>query len=321
MELLSQLAVSLWGPLAIIGLVALSGVLVAGRTRRKEWARHAMDIDSASDHELEKLIRRAELSQRAADYLHIRIRHLSYIIILASALSLTGLPYLRLPPTVELPAWIGLNVIMLLGGFLLLLYWHGWDDDREVVLRRQIRLARERLMEARGLTVRDHQTGVYSVDFWLHSIELEARRGRRAGLPITCLVIQITGLNHLREHGAATLAAEVLRRFAQELQNNVRAKDVVCRSGDDRFAIGLFHCQPSMAERIAERVTRNVRRMVLDPQSFHGWRNLHLVWSSTSLPKDGSTSVEVLRRAERALDDRLAEPPIEAFGTVNDKVA
>jgi diguanylate cyclase (GGDEF)-like protein len=290
----------------LIGLLALSGVLVAGRSRRREWARQAITIDDAPDEELEGLIQRAEQSQRAADYLHIRIRHISYFIILASAAFLTALPYLHLSPGIEFATWVGLNIITLIGGVLLLFYWHGWDDEREVVLRRRIRLARERVLERRGLAVRDHQTGVYTFDYWLHSLELDARRGRRGGLPITCLVVQINGLGHWRSHGGTIVATGLLRRLGQELVNNVRARDVVCRSGEDRFAIGLIRCQPAMAGRVAERITRNVMRMVLNAQSLPGWRGLGLIWSAASLPRDGRTAIEVFRRAERALEDRIS---------------
>jgi diguanylate cyclase (GGDEF)-like protein len=321
MELLRQVVVSLWGPLALVGLVALSGVLVAGRSRRREWTRHAMRLHSASDDELEGLVNRAEVSQRAADYLHIRIRHISYLTVLLSALSLTVLPYFHLGPAVGLRLWVALNAIMVIGSTLLLLYWHGWDDDREVILRRRIRLARERLLQQRGLAVRDHLTGAYTVDYWLHSLELAARRGRRGGLPITCLAIQITGLRAWREHGGTIQAAGVLRRFAQELENNVRAADVVCRSGEDRFVIGLFRCQPHMAGKVAERILRNVTRMVLQAQAFQGWQNLSLIWASASFPKDGETPVEVLRRTERALEDRIMRQTIGIADRTDDKVA
>jgi diguanylate cyclase (GGDEF)-like protein len=321
MHLLRELVVSLWGPLAFITLVALSGVLVAGRTRRREWARLAMNIRDTSDDDLDKLIERAEKSQRAADYLHLRIRHISYITILIAAISLTSLPYVRISGDIELPLWVGLNVVMILGGCLLLFYWHGWDDEREAVLRRRIRLAREALMERRGLTVRDPLTGAYTIDFWLHSLELEARRGRRGGTPITCMTIQVIGLHLWRTQGGAIAAAEVLQRVARELQNNVRAKDVVCALGDDRFALGLLRCQPAMAEDIGERVSSNITRMVFNALTFHGWRNVRMVWSYASLPRDGRTPVEVLRRAERTLDNQLGAATADVGGRAGSRVA
>lgn len=321
MHLFTEVVISLWGPLAFITLVALSGVLVAGRTRRREWARRAMNIRDASDGDLEEMIKLAEKSQRAADYLHLRIRHISYITILVSALSLTSLPYVRLSGDIELPVWVGLNVVMVVGGGLLLFYWHGWDDDREAILRRRIRLAREALMERRGLPVHDPVTGAYTVDFWLHSIELEVRRGRRGGIPMTCLTVQIIGLHHWRAHGGATSAVEVLQRVARELQNNVRAKDIVCWLGDDRFAVGLLRCQPALAGQIGERISNNVTRMVFKALTFHGWRNVRMAWSSASLPKDGKTPVEVLRLAERGLKNQLATVPVEVGDRTGSEVA
>jgi diguanylate cyclase (GGDEF)-like protein len=103
---------------------------------------------------------------------------------------------------------------------------------------------------------------------------------------VLCDLDDFGEINNVHGHDAGNTA---LCRVAAALNEITWPTDDVARIGGDEFAF-LTHLQPEQARHICSRV---VRTLALE--------NLHLSFASTCFPDDGTTAVELFRKA----DDRL----------------
>ena len=118
---------------------------------------------------------------------------------------------------------------------ILLRFWQGWDDDRERVLRKRLRLAYEREQARRGLVVRDESTGLYSRKFFFRELRREVGRFFQRSLPISCLILELERFDDFKSQWGEGVAEEGLKRIGQALEQNVRSYDIVARYGPNRF--------------------------------------------------------------------------------------
>lgn len=306
MEFLSNVIAPASGAVAVIALILMSSVVVAGRRRRGQWINQAQHVDYERGAALKDHTARAQQTQRASDFLNSLSRRIYYVITSISTVILLALPFIRVEQTTKLHLFLVFNCVTFLGALILLYSWHGQDDEREKLLRKKLRLAQEHTLEKRGLRVRDQLTHLYSTELWLHGLELQLGRIIRRPIPVTCLMIEIVGLAELRRIHGDKAADRVLIVVSRALARAVRTNDLICRYHDKRFAISLFRCSGKLGRSVGERITTIVTGMVLKGINRHYGRHLELQWEIATLPNDASTPVQLLRLAEQSLDEKIS---------------
>jgi len=289
------------GVLGLTVLVSLQALVVAGRWRRGQWRRRVQTMAQAKSPPTERQIRSAHQARKTSGFLSRQLGRVYYVITAVSALTLIVLPFLRLETTTRLTLWLTLTGLMMGAALIMTFYWYGWDDDVERALAKWLSEAQEHALQRRGLPVRDPHTGVYTREFWLHSLEGKIHRPFRRPRPTTCLVIEVTGLSPFTEQHGEQASRRLLAMIGQAIIKNVRPYDLVCRFREDRFAVALRRCPARFAKSIGERVTGNVQRLLLERAPERYRSGLHLRWSAATMPGDASTPVELLHLAENLL--------------------
>ena len=292
----------LFGGLAIIALLSISGVVAAGKARRRQWMFETQDMERAGNAATQGQIQRTQRAQRASDFLSDLMCPIYYVITMGSIIALVALRSMSIEAGPRALLWLGLTGVTFVGAALLLFYWHGWDDDRDAILRRKLRHAQERALSRRGLTVRDELTQLYTPEFW--SRELNRRIGRtiRRPRPVACLMIELEGLEGFRDKHGDHAGDDILNQVGQEIGHNVRADDLVCSYGGGRFAVALFRCPARFGRSIAARVENNVGSLALRATNQRYGSRLLLRWALATLPASESMPTKLLRVTWRALD-------------------
>jgi len=300
---------SIWpllGLMAIIVLFLLRGVVVAGKWRRNQFLSR-MDTLTDPRRKTSAEIAKAIRAQRATDFWEILARRFYFGIALTSALGLLLVQFLPLTTTQSLYVKAVLSLITFGATSILLWYWQGWEDDRERVLRKRLRLAYEKEQARRGLVVRDEGTGLYSREFFLQELRREVGRFFQRSLPISCLILELERFDDLKSQWGEGVAEVTLKRIGQAIEQNVRSYDIVARYGPNRFAIALLKCKGEDADSVGQRVTGNVTHLVLKEMNRRYTEQLEFVWVSCTLPQKGRTPEEATAAAERMLDFKKQE--------------
>jgi diguanylate cyclase (GGDEF)-like protein len=292
--------------MAIIVLFLLRGVVVAGKWRRKQFLRQ-MDILTDPRRNTSAEIAKAMRAERATDFWEMVTRHFYLGIALTSALGLLLVQFLPLTATQSLYVKCVLTLITFGTASILLWYWQGWEDDRERVLRKRLRLAYEREETRRGLVVRDQSTGLYSREFFLRELRREVGRFFQRSLPISCLILELEPFDDFKCQWGEGVAEATLKRIGQAIEQNVRSYDIVARYGPHRFAVALLKCKREDADGVSQRVTGNVTHLFLNEMNRRYTEQLEFVWASCTLPRKGSSPEEAMATAERMLDFKKEE--------------
>ena len=297
-----DILIPIGGLLAAVALISASGIIVTGNRRRRQWTTGIRKLHELEGVRQEEQLEKIERAQRANDFLSDSLRRLYYGITLVCVVILISLPFLPGELEAKLRLSIGLTAVEFLGALLLLWFWRTSREDRGGILWREVRRAQEKAHERRGLSVRDELTGVYTLDYWLHSLESSTSGFLRRPLPITALMLEITELGELRTVRGDRVAEDLVLRASQEITRNVRASDLVCRYRGQRFAVALLRCPTKYSEMVAERVTSNVTRLVLQGTNSRLGSNLSLQWAVATMPGQASSPVQLLRLSEASLD-------------------
>lgn len=306
-------APSIWpllGLMAIIVLFLLRGVVVAGKWRRKQLLRQ-MDTLADPRRNTSVEIAKAIRAERATDFWEMLARRFYFGIALTSALGLLLIQFLPLTTTQSLYVKGVLTLITFGATSILLWYWQGWDDDRERVLRKRLRLASEREQARQGLVVRDQSTGLYSREFFRRELRREVGRFFQRSLPISCLILELERFDDFKSRWGESVAQATLKRIGQAIEQNVRPYDIVARYGSNRFAVALLRCKREDANGVGQRVIGNVTHLVLKEMNRRYTEQLEFVWVSCTLPGKGRTPEEAMATAERILDFKKQEPQRE----------
>lgn len=112
--------------------------------------------------------------------------------------------------------------------------------------------------ELRDLSTHDELTGLANRRLLQARLPLEIERARRAGTPLSLLVIDIDHFKQLNDrHGHATGDA-ALREVARALEHGVRRVDTVARVGGEEFVVLLPQNDAASAAHVADKLRRNV---------------------------------------------------------------
>jgi len=192
--------------------------------------------------------------------------------VLASALYVAAVVVTPQMPTADVLTWsTGIRLVTFTGVGALL----GWYAARN----------RKLLTELGNRALQDFLTGIGNARFFDQRLADRCAEGRPFTL-VLADVDEFAEINDVHGHDGGNAA---LCRVAEALRDICWPTDDVARIGGDEFAF-VTHLQPEQARHVCARLAR-----VLDTH------DLQLSFGTTCFPDDGTTAVELFRKA----DDRL----------------
>ncbi len=137
------------------------------------------------------------------------------------------------------------------------------DTRAMVLLSNWLGLALENLRLSSGmekLAVTDGLTEVYNARFLRTALRRELRRAGRFGQELSLVLVEVDQLESFQAEHGDLRAAAVLKEFASLLAQQVRAFDLVARTGGDGFMLILPQTGKKGAVEVAERMRTAVER-------------------------------------------------------------
>ncbi len=108
----------------------------------------------------------------------------------------------------------------------------------------------------------DGLTGVLTRRRFLELAEIEFRRAKRYGRPLTLLIIDIDRFKAINDQAGHPFGDRIIKAVADCCAANLRPEDSIGRLGGEEFAILLPESDLEVGERIAERLRGNIERSV-----------------------------------------------------------
>lgn len=118
---------------------------------------------------------------------------------------------------------------------------------------------RRSMLSIRNLALTGALTGLPNRAAFLDTLDKAFARMRRDQQPVTLLYLDLDGFKAVNDAEGHEAGDEVLREVASVLTQAVRREDVAARLGGDEFAILLAGSDHGEAQRIGERLCREVR--------------------------------------------------------------
>ncbi|MGZ5111816.1 MAG: diguanylate cyclase [Usitatibacter sp.] len=154
--------------------------------------------------------------------------------------------------------------------------------------------------EAARLATMDPLTGAYSRRTFHEIAERELSRARRAGQPLSIVMLDIDHFRAINEKYGHRIGDEVLQRFADVVRSALRKEDMLVRFGGEEFLVLL----PDVPGPGAVVVAGRIRRSVANEPIVAGGLSLPLTVSLGVAARldEGPESIEgLLGRADSAL--------------------
>ena len=124
-------------------------------------------------------------------------------------------------------------------------------------LQDEVLLNNERLHE---LSVTDDLTGLLNQKEFKRRLELEIRRVRRFGIPVSCVFFDCDRFKAVNDTHGHAMGSHVIKQVARMLVANLRDTDLVCRYGGDEYVVALPGADLKWGVETAERL-RNLMKM------------------------------------------------------------
>lgn len=105
----------------------------------------------------------------------------------------------------------------------------------------------------------DSLTGVLNKRYFSDMLNRELRRSARSGTPLTVLMLDLDFFKQVNDSYGHLVGDDVLREFANRINELLREEDMVARYGGEEFAIMLNETGAQQAQVVAERCLEAVR--------------------------------------------------------------
>ncbi|MEZ5573702.1 MAG: GGDEF domain-containing protein [Halioglobus sp.] len=114
------------------------------------------------------------------------------------------------------------------------------------------------------LTLLDPLTQISNLRGFGRDIAREIARARRAGKPVTVLMMEIDEFEDLYQHYGERRGQFVIKKVAERISSNLRATDMLARLGQAKFAVLIPGSGEMMGQEIAERMRRDIEGFSID---------------------------------------------------------
>ncbi len=185
--------------------------------------------------------------------------------------------------------------------------------DREALervraeLRSQTRMLDEIQLELTQVPFIDPVTGVWNRIQVFERLTGEWSRCERFASPLSLLLVDVPGLDEIREERGSAIADGILKAVARRLKTTVRDHDLVGRYSDRQFVIVAVHADFDGATMLCKRIRDMVtfEPVVIDEHTLH--MNVH-IGGATSRSDGVEILEDLFRVAEASLEEaRSAE--------------
>jgi len=166
--------------------------------------------------------------------------------------------------------------------------------------KRYVDQLRQSLRQSMEMALYDPLTGLNNRRFLERRLPAMIETARQRGAPLTMMILDIDHFKRINDtygHDAGDL---VLKGFAAELQQIVRAGDLVCRLGGEEFIVAMPGVDAAHAARMAERARRTVENREFPIGDLAGSVSITVSIGLANFRGD-QDSTELYRRADRAL--------------------
>jgi diguanylate cyclase (GGDEF)-like protein/PAS domain S-box-containing protein len=164
--------------------------------------------------------------------------------------------------------------------------------------------AQDALLKSEALlreqSARDHLTGLFNRRYLEETLERELLRVSRKKLTLGIIMLDVDDFKLFNDTYGHAAGDAILHEMGSLLLEHVRGEDIVCRYGGDEFIIVLPEATRTVTSKRARLICRYAKQFHLQ---FEG-QSLEAITLSCGVaifPKDGSTSVAILKAADDAL--------------------
>jgi diguanylate cyclase (GGDEF)-like protein len=125
------------------------------------------------------------------------------------------------------------------------------------LLRENARL----FQEVQRLAITDPLTGLYNRHKLAESLETECERAVRYGRPVSMIMMDLDDLKLVNDTHGHPGGDVVLQKVAEAIRGHIRRLDLPTRYGGDEFLVLLPETSLVDAERVAQRISHEVRKI------------------------------------------------------------
>lgn len=152
----------------------------------------------------------------------------------------------------------------------------------------------------------DGVTGLARARTFCSAVQVETRRARRYGHPLSVAVFDLDDFRARCGTASAAIGDRLLREAAILLRNKIRDIDLAARLEEDQFAVLLPQTDRNGALLVAERFRREVESHFRRREVEGRPSDLTVSGGVASCPEDAKTAEELIARAEQALYEAKA---------------
>jgi len=169
----------------------------------------------------------------------------------------------------------------------------------EAVIKRSV-YERNLLFQA----MNDPLTGIYNRNFFFKRAEEELSRALRTESNITVAMLDIDRFKDVNDRFGHQAGDFILKSFTEEIQNHIRAYDLLARYGGEEFVILFIDCDKWKALDVLTRLRKAVAEKFFKFSSFH----INFTFSGgISDTKDMKSDTINIHDLVRIADERLFE--------------
>lgn len=175
-------------------------------------------------------------------------------------------------------------------------------------------------------SMHDGLTGIWSHGHFLHRLEEAITAARRAGEPISVVLLDLDGFKSVNEHYGHLAGSRVLQEVAAVLEARLPEGSLLGRYGGDEFEAGLPGLSSPRACRLAQDLTLDLSRHRFAVRG--GTVYVGASGGVAAFPRDGADPQSLLLKADGALyrakhlgghrilaaSDPAARRPVETWG-------
>lgn len=176
--------------------------------------------------------------------------------------------------------------------------WRGGFLGRLVVWRdiTPLKMAQSELQEQ---AIRDHLTGLYNRRYLGETLERELSRATRGSYPVSLVMIDIDHFKNLNDAFGHHMGDSILKSFAEQLMEQTRVEDIICRYGGEEFLVLL----PNIPARGAHEIAERWRQVFQETHAFHDENHTNVTVSCgvAEFPVDGHTAEDLVAAADKSL--------------------
>jgi len=135
-----------------------------------------------------------------------------------------------------------------------------YNIEKQLKNPRIIEAAEYETMEK--MTLEDSKTGCYNARFLKEYVEKEISKAKRYGEKLSVIMIDIDDFKELNDGYGHLYGDEVIKVFAEVLEQACRSEDVIARFGGDEFTIALPQTGRIGARCLAERIKHRLESIM-----------------------------------------------------------